>query len=143
MPLDRLDLPAPITRGRRRRRRCFSARVGRRGRACVWRIDRVSLTILAPVTTQPVRVLGLDVDRNGVATLEATTPSVGPVSQIVMASISRESSLGVSASLPSAQVPAKGASARLSYLVGRGPSRADVQREPVQLLLRYLTVAGT
>jgi hypothetical protein len=101
----------------------------------------VSLTILTPVATQAVRVLGFDVDRNGVATLQTSGPTSGPVSQIVMTSVERASAT-VSTSRPTpALVPAGGASTR--YLVDLGAHRSDARGEPVQLRLRYLTVAGT
>jgi len=103
----------------------------------------VSLTILPPVSTQPVRVIGFDVDRNGVATLQTTAPTSASVSQIVMASVVRETAGAATATAESPLAPTMVASPDLRYVVDLGAPRATVARQPVQLRLQYLTVAGT
>ena len=103
----------------------------------------VSLTVLQPVTTQPVRLVSFDIGRNGVATLQTTTPATSPVSQIVMASVVRESATSTAAERDGAVNAPMVASSALRYTVDLGASRAEATREPVHLRLRYLTVAGT
>jgi hypothetical protein len=102
----------------------------------------VSLTILKPVTTQPVRVTGFSVDRDGVARLETTAPTTAHASQLVMTTVA-SSTRGFA---PVEQTPALVAAAddatRLSYRldVGRASGSAD---RAVELRVQYLTVAGT
>ena len=103
----------------------------------------VSLTILQPLSTQPVQVVGFDVDRNGLATLQTTSPATAPVSQIVMASVERESPTGAVTRQDGAPTTTMVASPALRYVVDLGAPRAVAARETVQLRLRYLTVAGT
>ena len=103
----------------------------------------VSLTILRPVTTQAVSILSFDVDRNGFASVRTTAPAVGPVSHIVMATVS-SASAGTTVAAPARRGMATPASPALGYVVDLGSvPPADPAGEPVQLRLQYLTVAGT
>ena len=102
----------------------------------------VSLTILEPVATQPVRVTGFSVDRNGVARLETTAPTTAHASQLVMATVGSSTS----GFAPVEQAPALVAGAddatRLSYRLDVGRAKGEAGR-PVELRVQYLTVAGT
>ena len=102
----------------------------------------VSLTILRPVTTQPVRVTGFSVDRDGVARLETTAPTSAHASQLVMTTVASSTS----GFAPVAQAPALVAGAddatRLSYRVNVGRENGEGGR-PLELRVEYLTVAGT
>jgi hypothetical protein len=101
----------------------------------------VSLIVLQPAVTQPVRLLGFDVDRNGLATLRTTAPVAGPASRIVMTGIVHDSSGGVKRVSP--LLPATESAASLRYVVDLGSAPHGDLRQPVQLRLQYLTVAGT
>lgn len=48
----------------------------------------VSLVVLPPASTQPVDVISLRVDRDGIARLETTAPIAGAVSAIVVSTVS-------------------------------------------------------
>jgi hypothetical protein len=103
----------------------------------------VSMTILQPVATQSVRVVGFDVDRNGLATVETTAPMTGPVSHIVMASVSGGAN-GASVAMPARAGVPVAASPRPSYVVDLGRvARQSATGQPIQLRVQYLTVAGT
>jgi hypothetical protein len=101
-----------------------------------------SLTILKPVTTQPVRVTGFTVGRDGVARLETTAPTTAHASQLVMATVASSTS----GFAPVEQIPALVAGAddatRLSYRLDVGRASGEAGR-PVELRIQYLTVAGT
>jgi hypothetical protein len=123
----------------------------------------VSLTILQPIATQPVQLLGFSVDRAGMATIETSAPVSGPASQVVMTSVSSSTSSFVpvlqaptlvggrqrAASGDATERDASGTSsasapARFSYLIDLGKrDKASVGPRPVQLRIQYLAVAGT
>jgi hypothetical protein len=103
----------------------------------------VSLTVLQPVSTQAVRIVGFGVDRSGLATVETSAPSTASVSQIVMASVSDGSGVS-SPAVPARRAPATNGSPSVGYVVDLGAvARPEAARQPVQLRLQYLTVAGT
>lgn len=102
----------------------------------------VSLTILPPVATESARLLGFDVDRNGLATLRMSAPASRPASRIVMTSVVAES-MGAAPRRVATLAPSAGSSAPLRYVVDLGRSPEGEPRQPVQLRLQYLTVAGT
>ena len=107
----------------------------------------VSLTILQPVATESVRLLGLAVDRAGMATIATTAPVSGPASQVIMTSVASSTSGFVPVQQAPALIHARGASdaaPRFDYRVDVGARRAsDAARRPVQLRIQYLAVAGT
>jgi hypothetical protein len=102
----------------------------------------VSLTILPPVATQPVRLVGFDVDRNGLATVRTTASASASASQIVMTSVALGSTVGSTGRRVATVVPSSGA-ATVRNVVDLGKSRGAESRQTVQLRLEYLTVAGT
>jgi hypothetical protein len=117
----------------------------------------VSLTVLQPVATTPVRLTAFSVDRNGIARLETTAPTSGPAAQVVMATVSSSASgfapveqtpalveasrMGPSQS--SAATSAAPAAARLSYRVDLGRAPVGSTSHDVTVRIAYLTVAGT
>jgi hypothetical protein len=106
----------------------------------------VSLTILQPVTTQAVQIVGFNVDRTGMATVETTSPVTGAATQLVMTNVSSSSSRFVPQQQASSLVRGEQQQrtpARISYQVNVGKHVHGVDREPVQLLVQYLAVAGT
>jgi hypothetical protein len=113
----------------------------------------VSLVILQPVTSQPVRVTGFTVGRGGVVRLETTVPTSARTSQVVMTRVA-SSSTGFA---PEPQAPMlvapSSADSRMHWNVralvipserseSRDPHRA-VSPPPLELRIEYLTVAGT
>lgn len=102
----------------------------------------VSLTILQPVATKAVALLGFSVDRAGMVRFETSAPVSGPTSQVVMTSIS--SSRSSAAPVEQAPTMVGGAPARFSYLVDVGnDERASTGQRPVTLRIQFLAVAGT
>ena len=101
-----------------------------------------SLTILQPLATQPVRVTGFSLGRDGVARIETTAPTSAQASQLVMTRISN-SATGLA---PEPQVPEllppSSATARIRYLVnvGRAPPTPVARR--LELRVEYVIVAG-
>jgi hypothetical protein len=102
----------------------------------------VSLTVLQPVSTQPVRVTEFHVDRDGVAHLETTAPTSAHASQLVMATVASSASGFSPVPQSPALLAADAADARLSYRLQVGRATGGTQR-PVELRVQYLTVAGT
>jgi hypothetical protein len=102
----------------------------------------VALTVLQPVGTQTVRLAAFSVDGNGVARFETTAPATARATQLVMTSVSSSTTGFVPQQQRPALVAGNGAS-RLSYVVNVGRSPRHDDARPVELLVEYLTVAGT
>jgi hypothetical protein len=107
----------------------------------------VSLTVLQPVSTEAVKLIGVDVDRAGMARIAMTAPVSGPASQLVMTSVSSSTSRFVPVQQAPSTVRARsavGAPMRFDYLVDVGTrhQNAAAQR-PVEVRIQYLAVAGT
>ena len=93
----------------------------------------VSLTVVPPVRTQSVDVISFRVARNGRTRLETTAPIAGPVSMIVMSTVSSSTN----GFLPVAQAPAlANATHRRERFDATPPHDARVPR------LRYDTELG-
>jgi hypothetical protein len=103
----------------------------------------VSMTILPPAPSESVQLVGFHVDRNGLATLQTSAPAGRPASRIVMATVERDSSAGIDTRQFAALSTSASGSPTQRYVVDLGRVAAGQSREPVQLRLRYLTVAGT
>lgn len=107
----------------------------------------VSLTVLQPVATESVELLGVEVDRAGMATIAMTAPVSGPASQLVMTSVASSTTSFVAVQQAPSIIRARGAAggpARLHYLVEVGPGdRAASEQRPVEVRIKYLAVAGT
>ena len=101
----------------------------------------VSLTILPPVHSAPMRVVGFDVDRNGLATLETTAPTSSSVSLIVMSAVTREAAVDSNPRRRASVVSPTETSAPLRHQIDLGAPRLNAPA--VRLRVSYLTVAGT
>jgi hypothetical protein len=117
----------------------------------------VSATILPPVTREMTRLIAFDVARDGLAHVETTAPVAGPVSQIVMWSVSSSADGFVAVEQPPMLIEAAQRSAapahpwspqpaRLRFVtdVGRTSSTsADASPRSVIVRIHYLVVPGT
>jgi hypothetical protein len=106
----------------------------------------VSLTVLQPVATESVKLLGVDVDRAGMARIAMSAPVSGPASQLVMTSIASSTSRFVPIQQAPSLVRARGAAgrpARFDYLVDVGMRDRAARQHPVEVRIQYLAVAGT
>ncbi|MDB4883558.1 MAG: hypothetical protein JWL95_2324 [Gemmatimonadetes bacterium] len=104
----------------------------------------VSLTILQPVATRAVELLGFSVDRAGMARFQTSAPVSGPASQVVMTTVSSSLSSFAPAQQAPTLVGTQAAPTTFSYLVHVGtPDRAAVGQRPVIVRIQYLAVAGT
>ena len=101
----------------------------------------VSLTILPPVRTEPIRVVGFDVDRSGLVTLLTTAPSAA--SGIVMSRLIRESASESNEPRDTSLVPWKQSSASVRHEIQLVAPRNALSGQTLRLRLRYLTVPGT
>ena len=114
----------------------------------------VSLVILQPVASQPVRVTRFSLGSDGVVRLETTVPTSARTSQIVMTRVA-SSSTGFAPELQApTYVPASSADSRMRCHVRIAhviPSERSESRDPhvpvsaptLELRVEYLTVAGT
>ncbi len=103
----------------------------------------VSLTILQPVVSQPMRVTSFSIDRAGVARLETTIPASAPTSQLVMTRVT-SSTMAVAPDLRSAAlVPPSDTASRMNLFVNVGRALRVAEPRRLELRVEYLTVAGT
>ena len=119
----------------------------------------VSATILPPVPKQETRLTAFSVGRDGKAQLETTAPVAGPVSQIVMWSVSSSANgfvpveqppiriQGAPATEPKASTSWRGMRAtRLRFGVDLGATQGspvDSSSHDVTVRIHYLIVPGT
>ena len=117
----------------------------------------VSLTVLPPVSTQPVELSSFRVERNGIAQMETTAPVAGPVSVIVMSTVSSSANGFVPVARAPALVNARRrtewleATTRptdsrvpgLRYEVDLSPRPFRTESHDVSVRITYLVVPGT
>ena len=102
-----------------------------------------SLTILQPVASQPIRVTGFTVDRDGVARVEMTVPSSARTSQLVMTRVTTSATGFVPEPQPPMLVPRSSADSRVRCHVRVVRDLRAAYTRPLELRVEYLTVAGT
>jgi hypothetical protein len=113
----------------------------------------VSLVILQPVASQPVRVTGFAVGSDGMAHLETTVPTSARTSQVVMTRVASSFTGFAPEPQPPTLVPPSSANSRLrchvrAFVIPSARSESKdlhptASAPPIQLRVEYLTVAGT
>ena len=117
----------------------------------------VSLTVLPPVRTQTVDVLSFRVARDGHTRLETTAPIAGPVSMIVMSTVSSSTNGFVPVVQPpvlmnatrrrgrfdAGALPHDAGAPRLRYDIEPGPAPVRTESPDVSIRITYLVIPGT